>query len=435
MLMLIVIHGAVYWSAYAGESYIALGVVYGIVVVILIRYKLGISKFYMHYLIATIFIFLLSAISNGTGLSRGLNIKTVFIINLNLLIVFVAYNIGRRTAIKYYINIVIFFAVISLVLYLTQNLFGRDIISRMFTYIQWGRGHYVNPLYTYATTDFRNYGIFYEPGVYQILLIASLYFLILTNNCCGYTEFKRMIYILILVATILTTGSTTGYINLGFILIGILLGKRRNKAESRIASVLAATVIVVIIEYFVNGDSSLIQTFLLDKLFAMKGSGRTLYFSSSGGARLFMIDMAIQALKENPLFGIGASRVNFAIFETFGEGFGTGNGLFSMIATKGLIPTTVIIGPILYLSYKNKISWQAYLIFILIYFNTVISQSTYSIGSPSFILMAMYKTNKIYSKNINVKRQYIKWSVRANKRKSMVWHFQEGNKKNRKSQI
>lgn len=69
-------------------------------------------------------------------------------------------------------------------------------------------------LYTQIPDEFdRNYGMFWEPGAYQGFLNLALLFLIRFEK-----SRKTMIQTLILVATIITTKSTTGYIVLAFML-------------------------------------------------------------------------------------------------------------------------------------------------------------------------------------------------------------------------
>ncbi|MCD8235241.1 MAG: O-antigen ligase family protein [Prevotellaceae bacterium] len=387
--LMVILTGAVYWSAYGFESYAALLAVFGFTVLVCCAFLKGIPRWYLIYVIVTAACYFISAFMNGIGLSEGLNIKTAFQIDIYLLIVLTAYAIDKRRTINYFVNIVVFVSAISLVFYTIQTVLGRESVSSLFSYLNWGRGHYVNLLYTYAANDTRNYSIFYEPGVFQIVTTASLYLLIFAKQYFNMGSKRYGISVVVLIASVLTCGSTTGYLNMLILLIGVLFLRRKSKTQTRLIWLFAAVVIFLVYDYMVNGDASVINTYVIEKMFDISSDSSDVYYQSSGGARYFMFNMAITALKENPFFGIGNTRVSAAIGETFFSGFGTGNGLCAMIASKGLITTIATISPIIYMAYRNRGSAVQFWTFILIYFNTVVAQSTNSLMCCAFVLLAI----------------------------------------------
>ena len=388
VLLMIVMHGAVYWSVNFQESYVALFSIALFVLIMASWYRVGIPKWFMVYCVATAACYFWSALTNGIGLSTGLNIKTALILDVNILTALVAYKMDKKRALKLYVLIVTVLAGISLAFYLTTLIIGKDAIARFFTYYSWGRGHYVNPLYSF-TKDNRNYGIFYEPGVYQIVLNTALYLLLFARDQFTLSRRVYNLALVILIVTVFTSGSTTGYLNLAFILIGVLLMKGKSKIQKRVALICGMFIVVAAFDYIINGDNSLVNIYILDKIFETRITSSVINYNTSGGARLYIVELALEALKSNPFFGLGANYVSEAVNAKFSLGFGTGNGFCSMIASKGLVTTIITIVPFLYMAYKNLNSGLQYSVFLLIYFNTVFAQSSFAIMCCSFALLCM----------------------------------------------
>lgn len=389
VLLMVLMHGAVYWSVNFQERYVALFAVAFFVLFVVTVYLEGIPKWFFVYCIITSACYFLSAFISGIGLSSGLNIKTAMILDINILTALVAYKMDRNRSLRLFVLVVTVLAMISLAFYYISLVVGKDSLTRFFTYYSWGRGHYVNPLYSF-TNDDRNYGIFYEPGVYQIVLNSALYLLFFSRDEIKLNNKVYNFSFVILVITIITSGSTTGYLNLAFILVGMVLLKGKSKIQKHIAYMCGIFILLMTADYIVNGDSSLISTYAINKIFEIKVTTSTINYNTSGGARMFIFNIAKEALVSNPFFGLGSNYISDAIGTEFYSGFGTGNGLCSMIASKGLVTTVITIVPFLYMAYKNRSSRMQYLIFILIYFNTVLAQSSFAIMCCSFALLSMH---------------------------------------------
>lgn len=390
VLLMVAMHGAVYWSANFQESYVALFAVAIFDLGVAATYLGGIPKWFFAFCVATAACYFLSAIMNGIGLSSGLNIKTALILDINVLTVWVAYMLDRNRALNLFVIIITVLAAISLAFYFITLLVGKDAVSVLFTYCSWGRGHYVNLFYSFSSND-RNCGIFYEPGIYQIVLNSALYILLFARESIQLNDKMYNLSMAVLAVTVITSGSTTGYLNLAFILVGMMLMKRKSEIEKRIAHICGIFLLVIAIDYVANGDNSLVSTYVLNKLSEMQLTASTVNYDTSGGARLFIFQLAKEALVKSPFFGLGSNYVSEAIATRFWRGFGTGNGLCSMVASKGLVTTAITIVPFLYMAYINRSSGMQYLIFILIYFNTVFAQSPFIILCCSFVLICMYE--------------------------------------------
>ncbi len=394
-ILAVIMHGAVYWSVYAQESYAVLGLV-AVTELLILTFVAhsGIQKWFLVYCVVSASCYFMAAFVNGIGLSAGLNIKTALIYDLNILTILVGFAIDKKKFINYFVWLITVISAISLFFYAVQSFLGKEAISSFFTYVEWGRGHYVNLFYSFPLKDTRNYAVFYEPGVFQILTNSALYILIFGKNYFELSNKKYIISILILCAAILTSGSTTGYINLLLILSGIIFTKGKTTLQKRISMLFFVAVIIVLIDYVINGMNSILSTYVLNKIFETQSSSGVTNYNTSGGARLYMFSLMLSALKQNPLFGIGGDAVNNAISTKFFEGFGTGNGLASLVAGKGLLTAFAIIGPFIYMGYKNRGIRFHYLILLMIYFNTVCAQSPYSIMCCSFVLLFVMKFNE-----------------------------------------
>lgn len=395
--LMIIMHGAVIWSAVIGDSYASLMVVTIIVLLTIARFHLPFRKTYLLYCVLTAACYFISALMNGIGLSAGLNIKTALIIDINILIASVIVDLGKNKAVTLYVKMVVFFAFISVICFTCQQVIGTDIFpTNLFPYLRWGRGHWGYLFYSY-TRDARNYGIFYEPGVYQVLLNTVLYILLFWNNLLFLSEKAKRRYLIIVLLAIATTASTTGYISAIILLVGFLIkrhgvNKEIKKFERQIILIVVMIVAFFAIDYFRNGSDSYLEMYVLEKIDETNIATGNFNYNSSGGARLYIFSQALEALKINPLFGIGSVSLSNSIADQFWSGFGAGNVLFSTIATKGLVTTFFTIAPIIFLAYRNKKSNLEFVVLLLIYINTIVAQS--QLLYSSFVLLALLNENQ-----------------------------------------
>jgi hypothetical protein len=379
--LMIIMHGAVIWSAFVEDSYPGILGVAVLVICTIFVFRIRVPLYFYLFSLVTLGCYLLSALINGIGFSNGLNIKTALIVDLNMLMIITIYNMDKTNAVRRFVRTVLFFACISLVFYFISLAFGTGVFGGLFHPIQWGRGHSGCLIYSY-TAETRNYGIFYEPGVYQVLLTSALYCFVYFGQRTGFKKKGQTTAVVILILTIITSGSTTGYISAFIIICGVLL-KRKTKRDKQILAFIILSVAVLITEYYINGKNSLIQMHLINKLTDVSKSD----LDSSGGARLFIIRQTFEAMKIDPFFGVGAKILQTSINEKYYSGFGTGNVLFSMILTKGLVTTGITLGVIFRRALKNSDSFSQFLVYVCIFLNTVMAQT--QIAYPAFLLLAV----------------------------------------------
>lgn len=400
--LMIIMHGAVIWSAVIGDSYANLLIIALIALMVISRFHLPFRKTYLLYCAATAACYFISALMNGIGLSAGLNIKTAIIIDINILVASVAVNLNQQKAVTIFVKIVSILAGISVICFFGQQLIGTGIFpSSLFPYINWGRGHWGYLIYSY-TEDQRNYGIFYEPGVYQVLLNSALYLLLFRNDELLLKEKSNQKNLILILIAIATAGSTTGYISMIILLVGFLIKKHNThtklkKYERQLILIVLLMICFIAFDYIRNGSNSFFSMYVIEKLNETNITTGNFNYDTSGGARLFIIDQAMDALRTNPLFGVGSISLSNAIANEFWSGFGTGNVLFNTIATKGLVTLLITIVPVFYIAYRNRRSKIEFIVFLLIYINTVVAQSQLLYGS--FVLLALYKPS--YYKETN----------------------------------
>lgn len=386
----VIMHGAVVWAGIIGNDYIALAAVLVIFAFCMCLFNIGFPKKLLVYAICLFTCYFLSAMLNDIGLSSGLNIKTALIIVINILAAYVIYRIDCQKVLQRFVNVIAFFAGASLIFYSTSILLGKAaLVGPLFPQVDWGRGHIGWLLYSYTLKDMRNYGIFYEPGVYEVLLVSAIYFMIFYKSRFSYSKRKYNSILSVLIITLVTTGSTTGYISGMILLCGLLFSGEQKKEHKKIGILLILFIIFFFVDYWNNGDISLVSTYVLGKIEEMQLGGGTYNADSSGGARIFIVTQALEALKKNPFFGLGAHYLETRIANQFWDGFGTGNVLFGTIATKGLVTVIATLYPLLKSGYVNRTSILQYIIFVLLFVNTTIAQSQLVYGC--FALMVLIR--------------------------------------------
>lgn len=180
----------------------------------------------------------------------------------------------------------------------------------------------------------RNIGIFIEGPMFMLVLIFALIFIIIFDN---YYKFPRWKLIIIL-CTLLSTFSVTGYI-IGLFSISIyLFSKYRNNKIIITFFYLSMTLIVLIIPFIIKLKSS----------------------SASFSVRLDDFIAGIKAFIQSPLFGNGYENQNIiknymSTHRSYNMGYS--NSIFSILAYGGLCLISLYFIPIfkgIWMSIKQK---------------------------------------------------------------------------------
>ena len=381
--LLILTAGATLWTYILGWIGFKALIVLLINILVILKYNIKVPPSFIIYSSVTMLLLLILTRYTDGGFFNGNDFNSTLSMVIYALTGFVVYRIDEENAPKVYVKVVAFFASISIFFFTIQVIFGPsafpEFIFRDVNY----RSEYGFLLYTICKINMRNYGIFYEPGVYQTVISVAIFFLLYHDNLKLRDNTIRS-YLIILTLAMLTTRSTTGYITLAILYsFNILSGSGSKKMKALFLSMLAAAVISF--DYFANGTESLLYTIVLGK-FAEIGFNNGYYrYGTSGGARVYLIDIALQVLRSNPLTGIGSNSYYSSFLSgTVWENSGTGNILCITIAKRGIVFTTFAIFYFLQKAFQNKKNIYSFIAFVLVFFNTIFAQSQLVYGVFAF---------------------------------------------------
>lgn len=238
-------------------------------------------------------------------------------------ILFALYITKRYSFVKFrqvFQNIVVIIALISLIVFGLNFIGTKVILSSVDSMngVSYANGYLV----TFNTSEyafFRNFGCFWEPGLFASILIYALIL-----EC--FNEKMSYLRIFLYVITVVTTFSAAGYVLLLPVLLFILLKKKESKLSNIVQFI--SIILVLLILFFSNN----ILTFLTqavpivgDKLF----SGNELLISTS---RIDSVFKNLDIFFKNPLFGKGCYGIN----EAYSSQIAQTSTFAGMLATFGV---------------------------------------------------------------------------------------------------
>lgn len=191
----------------------------------------------------------------------------------------------------------------------------------------------------------RNYGIFREPGVFQMFLMLGLLFYTYYGK-----NFKIYRFVIYLIAIGLTY-STTGYIAVIIYLILYLVKDTRKLAEKKKKLVTVVLIIAGLLLLLLETDLLSVDGMIFDKFSNMKRYTTIARFAS--------VFANIEMWLESPIFGKGLIYVNdtFPKISLMKYGYASThntNTLFCELATYGIMYTGIFIAG--YIRFAKKIS-------------------------------------------------------------------------------
>lgn len=299
-----------------------------------------------------------------------------------ILIVHLAYRINQDKFLERYINITVIWELFSLMFWAIE-LIRPEILKLLFKSVNLGIGrtYYGKIFYVYRPmfSEVRNTGIYTEPGRYTAIVISVLFILLFLKNNLNIKERKYYLSLVISFVTLISAGSTTGYIA-GMILIGFYLLKHQTKENLKVKRRIIAIIILVLgillVDYYFNTDNSLVGKVLFEKI----ESTNSAVAISSGGARLRMIELATNIIKEYP-FGAGHDIVSKQMSMVNIHGA----GLIYAAASIGIVTIIILFIWIVRPFFVNKAYYLEGACFILLYLNIGLAQS-YAIYTPLLVL-------------------------------------------------
>lgn len=265
----------------------------------------------------------------------------LFVLFLSALIVV---NIKKRDYINWYINIMVFFSVVSLIC-LAIAVFYPSLADKLYQLVitdenkTISQTFLISPFYTWgkvflygkAYFSNRNFGPFWEPGAFQGFLVLAILMLLFVNEQIN----KKRTKIFILLITIITTRSTTGYI---IIIIFFLFFQNdfirlffpeedNRKQKNKKLKIIFLKVFLVI--FGILGIALIVNSSVFTEKFFHQGESY-----ESFAIRTNDFFLSIQMILEHPFFGYGFGIEERTLQLNL---INNSNGLFSAAATYGLV--------------------------------------------------------------------------------------------------
>ena len=232
-----------------------------------------------------------------------------------------------------YSKVATFFGFISIIFWILGPLMGiissNCIVPNTWGLRQFFEGYYFIHFETQTITFFdntiyRNTGFMCEAPVFNLLLCIALAYELFVNNK------KHLIRKIILIATILSTLTTTGQLFLLLMLLMKLYNITKNNKKRKLLFWTLAPVMTIIVYN--------VSTIIMEEKMG----------TDSYESRSIVISNMMSSLYENPFFGVGINK-----YQTY-DGQGLSNSLFHLMVDGGLYLTSIFLFYILYVPYKYK---------------------------------------------------------------------------------
>lgn len=374
LYLMFISHGSVIYTI---NAELLSNFIIGVCVVYILFHRRMYKNFYVLHTIALMGLMGLLMVIH----SQPYFMKVAFRIIESPLLLIVVYWIDKQKFVSRFVKITLFFAIVSLGFYVIQ-IFEPKILQSILpvqpAVTGWETSlFYGKWLYTYRGVYalYRNNGIFTEPGLYQMILNSVLAILLFFPQLCEYSRKKYLFVIAILVLTIVTTSSTTGYMGMMIIIIGYLLKRNRSAYSSGVKKyavlVLVLAVLAIIWDYYIRAYDSILYLNVISKF-----EDIGVLEDASGGARISVIEICLGMFAHSPfniIFGFGYTKVSSVIALS---GAKTAGAFICYFLAAAGLPITVFM---LYLYLIKPFWYKGYfienIVFVILYFNSSLAQS------------------------------------------------------------
>ena len=229
----------------------------------------------------------------------------------------------------------------------------------------------------------RNYGIFREPGVYQMFLLIGLIFHLY------YSDEVKIFRIFIYVLAVVLTFSTTGYIALAIFFLLYLSKRNISYSDQKRKYILVCLLIVGVLLMATQTDLLSSEGMVFDKFSNMKRTTMIARFAS--------VFANLRIWLQHPIFGAGLIKVSEEFPRIALEMYGKAvthntNTLLCELSTYGVIYTCLLLyGYVKYSAVLTKNKFQRLLILLIIFILSCGEKLTFS---PIIYVLAFYGMNK-----------------------------------------
>ncbi|VAW88620.1 hypothetical protein MNBD_GAMMA16-1164 [hydrothermal vent metagenome] len=256
---------------------------------------------------------------------------------MSLFIAYAILSIVREHFLESFVRVVMVIAVISLIGYSIDSLGFRPVMLSILPGEAWKFIYH----FDYHIHLERNNAIFYEPGAYQVYLNAAIFVLAFSN--VSIPRKTKLIFFAVLVVTLLTTGSTTGYLMFAFLLLVMLLKSPLLTGKLKVGVLVFGAIMMA-------SSPLLLNEIILKKLESYTSIKD---ITDSDNRRSLDVLVDIEVFKSYP-FGAGYDEYskNFAQVGQLKEGTGSSNGFTRTFAIYGFPFTLFFFGTLFFFFYK-----------------------------------------------------------------------------------
>lgn len=297
-------------------------------------------------------------------------------------IAFICIELNREKFKERLLNIIVLIAKINLVEFLIGLTPARIVFNFLPALKSSGLVYHCSLFYAARVSDMsRNNGMFGEPGVYQIILNVALVIL-LFENCSWLSQRKRKNYLIVLILTILTAQSTTGYLGAMIVLGCFVFSSSEYKEKTWLKLLIVAGVALFAVVAIYGGTDSFIYERFTSKLFG--GSSGVDLSSSTGRYREISIETDLLIAAKN-FWGVGTSQYKVWWAQYVHDWTNTNGsvvGLTSSMATYGMVCAVSMVVFLINGVWKNRSS--------KLHFGAMIGCILVTVLSQPHILYAIY---------------------------------------------
>ena len=357
------------------------------------------KKFRSAYSLYFVVLFLVSTIFTRIYTGGGAGVGTLFQFVVGVLSTQIAIYCDKEHFLSRWIKVVTFFAAVSIVFwaafYAVPSLADQYPGLRFITGTEGSKGYEKELpgkgvfLYSYLKRHpTRNCGLFTEPGVYQIVLNMTLYVLLFWQDKLDFKNFReyRKSVAIILVALV-SCQSTTGYLGFVMILTFFFFSSRAEKKFRGIKTYMVAAVslavIVLLMDYTIRGEESILYTQFIYKLFGDTSGGLDVS-GGTGQYRTGTIMVCLDIMAKYPL-GVGYDR--FTIMKNAYGAELVAASLMQFPAVFGIFPWVILLGLLLTPVFLRQKPGLA-LLYTVLFVNTTLAQT--DLIYPALFMIPMY---------------------------------------------
>jgi O-antigen ligase len=300
-------------------------------------------------------------------------------------------TVGEKFA-ETYVKVIVFLAAISLFGYLSDTLHLFDGLVQKLSNIP-GRG-YEGFFYVFRDTyhPYRNQSIFFEPGAYQAFLNAALFIIFFSKTRLDAR--RQWLYIIILMAALTTTFSTTGFI---IFLCGFFLFLYKSEVATFYGKLVLVSIGIIIIIFFAAQFNESFVKKINDYMTANEYE-----FTYSAQTRSSQLKADLRVIKKH-VFGLG-QREYLREFQMEGrtENRGSSNGVTKILAMYG-IPIGIFIFGSYYWALRRILNKPLLVAGAFVMFMLFLAGEAYYVTAPvSYAIIAaafVIKHKSIYEKS------------------------------------